>query len=131
MIPQKDAAGHRFHYFAEFEQAAFNPANIVPGIGFSPDMMPDAAEPPLTLEGPADHWDYRADDEGYYTQPGLLHRLMSPEQQQVLFDDTARALGDAPWRSRSATSATARRPTGLRSRRGRGAGIPQLSEVPA
>ena len=27
------------NYFAEVEQAAFNPANVVPGIGFSPDKM--------------------------------------------------------------------------------------------
>jgi catalase len=27
------------NYFAEVEQAAFNAANIVPGIGFSPDKM--------------------------------------------------------------------------------------------
>jgi catalase len=27
------------NYFAEIEQAAFNPSNIVPGIGFSPDKM--------------------------------------------------------------------------------------------
>ncbi len=27
------------HYFAEIEQAAFEPSNIVPGIGFSPDKM--------------------------------------------------------------------------------------------
>lgn len=27
------------NYFAEVEQAAFNPANIVPGIGYSPDKM--------------------------------------------------------------------------------------------
>ncbi|MFT5700825.1 MAG: catalase [Desulforhopalus sp.] len=27
------------NYFAEVEQAAFNPTNIVPGIGFSPDKM--------------------------------------------------------------------------------------------
>ena len=27
------------NYFAEVEQAAFSPANIVPGIGFSPDQM--------------------------------------------------------------------------------------------
>lgn len=27
------------NYFAEVEQAAFSPANIVPGIGFSPDRM--------------------------------------------------------------------------------------------
>jgi catalase len=28
------------NYFAEVEQAAFEPSNIVPGIGFSPDKMP-------------------------------------------------------------------------------------------
>ena len=27
------------NYFAEVEQAAFNPANVPPGIGFSPDKM--------------------------------------------------------------------------------------------
>ncbi len=68
VMPEKDAAKYRFHpfdltkvwphkdyplievgvlelnrnpenYFAEVEQSAFNPANIVPGIGFSPDKM--------------------------------------------------------------------------------------------
>ena len=68
IMPEKDAATYRFHpfdltkvwphgdyplidvgvlelnrnpenYFAEVEQAAFNPAHIVPGIGFSPDRM--------------------------------------------------------------------------------------------
>ena len=27
------------NYFSEIEQAAFNPSNVVPGIGFSPDKM--------------------------------------------------------------------------------------------
>ena len=148
------------NYFAEVEQAAFNPANIVPGIGFSPDKMlqgrlfsygdaqryrlgvnheqipvnasrcpahsfhrdgamrvdgnrggtpgyepnsygewreqPDFAEPPLSLEGAADHRNFRQDDDDYYTQPGLLFRLMTAAQQQALFENTARAMGDAP-----------------------------------
>jgi catalase len=148
------------NYFAEVEQAAFNPANVVPGIGFSPDKMlqgrlfsygdaqryrlgvnhhlipvnaarcpthsyhrdgamrvdgnfgstpgydpngygewedqPELSEPPLALHGAADHWDFREDDDDYYTQPGKLFRLMSPAQQQVLFENTARAMGDAP-----------------------------------
>jgi catalase len=147
------------NYFAEVEQAAFNPANIVPGISFSPDKMlqgrlfsygdaqryrlgvnhrsipvnaarcpvnsyhrdgamrvdgnagstlgyepnsygewqqqPEFAEPPLKLEGDAAHWDHR-EDHDYYTQPGLLFRLMNAAQQQVLFENTARAMGDAP-----------------------------------
>ena len=148
------------NYFAEVEQSAFNPANIVPGIGFSPDKMlqgrlfsygdaqryrlgvnhhlipvnrarcpvhgyhrdgamrvdgnycgtlgyepnsygewteqPDFREPPLSLEGAADHWNHREDDDDYYSQPGALFRMMSPEQQKVLFENTARAMGDAP-----------------------------------
>ena len=185
IMPEKDAANYRFHpfdlskvwphadyplidvgvlelnrnpenYHAEVEQAAFNPASIVPGIGFSPDKMlqgrlfsygdtqryrlgvnhaqipvnkprcpvasfhrdgqmrvdgnygstkayepnslglwqecPEAKEPPLELSGAASNWNYREDDEDYYTQPGMLFRIMSPEQQQVLFANTAAEL---------------------------------------
>jgi len=148
------------NYFAEVEQSAFNPANIVPGIGFSPDKMlqgrlfsygdaqryrlgvnhhlipvnrarcpvhgyhrdgamrvdgnyegtlgyepnsygewqeqPDFREPPLDLEGLADHWNHREDNDDYYSQPGNLFRLMNAEQQKALFENTARAMGDAP-----------------------------------
>ena len=147
------------NYFADVEQAAFNPANIVPGIGFSPDKMlqgrlfsygdaqryrlgvnhhlipvnasrcpfhsyhrdgqmrvdgnhgatigyepnsynewqeqPKYKEPPLSLDGVADHWNHREDTD-YYSQAGDLFRLMSKEQQQVLFENTNRAMGDAP-----------------------------------
>jgi catalase len=148
------------NYFAEVEQAAFNPANVVPGIGFSPDRMlqgrlfsygdaqryrlgvnhahipvnaprcpvhayhrdgamrvdgnhggtlgyepnsdgewqeqPDFREPPLAINGAADHWNFREDDDDYYAQPRALFRLMTPAQQQVLFDNTARSIGAAP-----------------------------------
>ncbi len=148
------------NYFADVEQSAFNPASIVPGVGFSPDKMlqgrlfsygdaqryrlgvnhhlipvnrprcpfhsfhrdgqmrvdenyggtlgyepnsyeewqeqPDFREPPLKLEGMADHWNHREDDDDYYSQPGNLFRLMNPEQQQVLFENTARAMEEAP-----------------------------------
>jgi catalase len=147
------------NYFAEVEQSAFNPGNIVPGIGFSPDKMlqgrlfsygdaqryrlgvnhhlipvnaarcpvnsyhrdgsmrvdgnagstlgyepnsygewqqqPEFSEPPLKLEGDAAHWDHR-EDADYYTQPGKLFRLMNAAQQKALFENTARAIGDAP-----------------------------------
>ena len=53
-------------------------------------------EPPLELDGSAYQWDYREDDTDYYSQPRALFRLMSPEQQQVLFENTARAMGDIP-----------------------------------
>ncbi|OJV39336.1 MAG: catalase [Bacteroidales bacterium 36-12] len=149
------------NYFADVEQAAFNPASIVPGIGFSPDKMlqgrlfsygdaqryrlgvnhhlipvnqskcpflnmfhrdgqmrtdgnygatlgyepnsygewqeqAEFKEPPLELSGAADHWNHREDDNDYYSQAGDLFRLMTKEQQQVLFENTARAMGDAP-----------------------------------
>ncbi|HQW09061.1 MAG TPA: catalase [Steroidobacteraceae bacterium] len=147
------------NFFAEVEQSAFNPANIVPGIGFSPDKMlqgrlfaygdaqryrlgvnhhlipvnaarcpvhsyhrdgamrvdgnfgstpgyepnsygewqeqPDHAEPPLALEGAANSWDHRVDTD-YFSQPGALFRLMSGAQRQALFDNTARAIAEAP-----------------------------------
>lgn len=142
------------------EQAAFTPANIIPGIGFSPDRMlqarifsygdaqryrlginhhqipvnkprcevnsfhrdgamrvdgnyggtlgydpntkeewldqPDFSEPPFPLEGDADHYDFHADDNDYYSQCRALYNLMSPDQKQVLYENTARNMGDAP-----------------------------------
>ena len=148
------------NYFAEVEQAAFNPANIVPGISFSPDKMlqgrlfsygdaqryrlgvnhhlipvnrsrcpfhsyhrdgqmrvdgnygsytnyepnsngawkdqPDFSEPPLKLSGDADRWKYPCDDADYYEQPGKLFRVMTPEQQEALFGNTARAMDGVP-----------------------------------
>lgn len=146
------------NYFAEVEQLAFTPANVVPGISFSPDKMlqsrlfsygdaqryrlgvnhhqipvnapkcpfnsyhrdgamrvdgnkgatigyepnskgqwqeqPDFSEPPLAIEGAADHWNHRV-DEDYYSQPGDLFRLMTLEKQQLLFENTARSVGGA------------------------------------
>lgn len=148
------------NYFADVEQAAFNPAHIVPGLGFSPDRMlqgrlfsygdaqryrlgvnhsqipvntprcpyhsyhrdgamrvdgnqgsrlhyepnsygewqeqPDFSEPPLALEGAADRFDYWDTEPDYFTQPGNLFRLMSAEQQQVLFENTARNMDGVP-----------------------------------
>ncbi len=54
----------------------------------------DYSEPPLDLSGAAAHWDHREDTD-YYSQPGNLFRLMSPEEQQVLFENTARSIGGA------------------------------------
>jgi catalase len=58
------------------------------------EEQPDFREPPLSLEGAADHWNHRV-DEDYYSQPGALFRLMTPTQQQALFDNTARAINGA------------------------------------
>lgn len=145
------------NYFAEVEQAAFNPQNIVEGIGFSPDKMlqgrlfsygdaqryrlgvnhneipvnkprcpfhsyhrdgqmrtdgnygstigyepnsygewqdsPEKKEPPLKSAGDVFNYNEREYDDDYYTQPGDLFRLMTPAQQQVLCENTARNMG--------------------------------------
>jgi catalase len=71
-------------------------------LGYEPNSygewqeQPGFKEPPLFITGPADNWNFREDDDDYYTQPGKLFRLMSSEQQKVLFENTARAMGDAP-----------------------------------
>lgn len=150
------------NYFQDVEQAAFNPAAVVPGIGFSPDRMlqgrlfaytdaqryrlgvnhhqisvnspraakdyhsfhrdgqmrvdgnhgsllhyepnsygewqeqPEFEEPPQGASGDIMRYDFRKDDDDYYTQTGKLFRLMSPEQQQVLFENTARNMEGVP-----------------------------------
>ena len=147
------------NYFQDVEQAAFTPANVVPGIGFSPDRMlqgrlfsygdaaryrlgvnhhqipvnqprcpvhsfhrdgamrldgnhgsrlhyepnsygewqeqPDFREPPLKINGNADRFNFREDDNDYYSQPRALFQLMNAEQRQALFNNTAAAMGDA------------------------------------
>ena len=148
------------NYFADVEQAAFNPANNIPGIGYSPDRMlqtrlfaygdaqryrlgvnhhqipvnaptgvanphgyhrdgtmrvdgnmgselhyepnsygnwkdhPETAEP-IQEGGDVYQYDFREDDHDYFTQPGILFRNMNPEQQLVLFENTARNMGDS------------------------------------
>ena len=46
--------------------------------------------------GAAWHWDFREDDDDYYSQPRALFQLMKPDEQQRLFENTARAIGGAP-----------------------------------
>jgi catalase len=67
-------------------------------LGYEPNSdgewqeQPKFAEPPLKLEGAADHWNHREDSD-YYSQPGALFRLMTPPQQRILFENTARSIG--------------------------------------
>src|SRR5690625_3940082 len=57
--------------------------------------QPEVQEPPLERSGAADRWDFRQDDVNYDEQPGNLFRLMNEEEQQRLFENTARALDGA------------------------------------
>ncbi|WP_258718630.1 catalase [Saccharopolyspora gloriosae] len=57
--------------------------------------QPSYREPQQAVGGVADRFNYREDDANYFEQPGNLFRNMSPEQQQVLFANTARAIDGA------------------------------------
>jgi catalase len=147
------------NYFAEVEQAAFEPRNIVPGMGYSPDKMlqarlisyPDAhryrlgvnydslpvnrpqcpfatynrdgamrfddnggaspnyepnsfggpvegkryVERPKEVSGTVARHNHRSDSD-YYTQPGNLFRLMTPEQCERLIGNIAAGLSQTP-----------------------------------
>jgi len=148
------------NYFAEVEQAAFDPSNIVQGISFSPDKMlqarvfsyadahryrlgvnyqrlpinspkgikpktyhrdgsmrfdgnegsavnyepnsfggpkenPAYKEPPLKINGNADRYTQpRVDDD--FVQPGLLYRLMKPDEQDRLIKNLVGSLKQVP-----------------------------------
>ncbi|AXC11186.1 Catalase [Acidisarcina polymorpha] len=58
------------------------------------DNQPKYADPALELHGDADHWDHYLDDD-HYEKPGNLFRKMTPAQQQVLFENTTRAISGA------------------------------------
>lgn len=58
-------------------------------------QQPEYREPPLKINGDVDFWNFHEDDHDYFSQPRALFNLMSQEQKQVLYDNTARAMGDA------------------------------------
>jgi len=99
IMPEQDAGNYRFHPFDLTKVWSHKDGNYGSTKGYEPNSLgewqeqPEANEPPLSLDGAADHWNHRDDD--YYTQPGDLFRLMTLEQQQMLFDNTARSVGGA------------------------------------
>jgi len=56
----------------------------------------DMKEPPLSIHGDGFSYDFRDDDDDYFTQPGKLFRLMPQDEQVRLFENTARHMGDIP-----------------------------------
>ncbi|MCI0755313.1 catalase [Teichococcus vastitatis] len=60
-----------------------------------PVEAPSAKEPPLRIHGDADHYNHREGNDDH-TQPGNLFRLMSPDQQQQLFNNIAGAMQGVP-----------------------------------
>lgn len=77
-------------------------ANAGSTIGYEPNSygawaeQPDFKEPPLKIYGDGYNWNFREDDSDYYTQPGKLFELMSDEQKEVLFKNTAADFDAAP-----------------------------------
>lgn len=71
-------------------------------IGYEPNSFDqwqeskEEKEPALEVLGKAYEYDFREDDDDYFSQPKALFNIMSSDQQQVLFENTARAMGDAP-----------------------------------
>ena len=57
--------------------------------------QPEYAEPPLKINGAADHWSFREDDDDYFSQPRALFNLFSDEEKEVLYANTARGMGGA------------------------------------
>ena len=58
--------------------------------------QPEFTDPPESANGDIMRYDFRKDDDDYFTQPGKLFRLMTKEEQQVLFDNTARNMEGVP-----------------------------------
>ena len=58
--------------------------------------QPQFREPLLRISGDGDFWNFREDDDDYFSQPRRLFQGMSSEQRQALFRNTADAMGDAP-----------------------------------
>ena len=57
--------------------------------------QPDFSEPPLSLEGAADHWNHREDSD-YFSQPRALYNLLSDEEHQRMFTRIAGEMKDVP-----------------------------------
>jgi catalase len=55
------------------------------------DNQPEYADLPLALNGDASHYDHRLVDD-HWEQPGNLFRKMTPQQKELLFENTARAI---------------------------------------
>ena len=70
---------------------SFSNATVAP-VADNTNIM--TAEPPLPIEGEGAHWDHYIDGD-HWEQPGNLFRSMTLAQQQALFENTARAMGDA------------------------------------
>lgn len=71
-------------------------------IGYEPNSFgkwqeqSDYRDPALEIGSLADHWNFHEDDSDYYTQTKMLFDVMSSEQKQILFDNTARNMSGVP-----------------------------------
>jgi catalase len=70
--------------------------NYEPNSFGGPTETPEFKEPPLKINGNADHYEQKRGVDDDYVQPGNLFRLMSPEQQKDLCENIAGSLKKVP-----------------------------------
>jgi catalase len=79
-----------------FDDNSGTDPNYEPNSLGGPIADPAYAEPPLKISGDADRYEQKRGVDDDYIQPGNLFRLMSQEQQEVLFENIAGSLGKVP-----------------------------------
>ena len=91
---------HHYHKDGPMRSFDNNSGNV--DAYYEPNMYADAPkedarykEPPLKVNGDADHYNHR-DGNDDYGQPGDLFRLFNAEQKQRLFDNIAAAMQGVP-----------------------------------
>lgn len=94
-------AAHSYHSYHRDGQMRVD-GNLGSTLHYEPNSFGEWLEqreyqdPPEKAMGDIMRYNFREDDDDYYTQPGKLFRLMTREQKQVLFENTARNMEGVP-----------------------------------
>ena len=90
-------AAHVYHRdgMMRFDENGGGSVNYEPNSFDGPQEDASYKEPRLPIEGHADRYNHRKDNDDY-TQPGALFRLMNSEEQQRLFHNIGRSMDGVP-----------------------------------
>ncbi|KYZ85590.1 catalase [Alcanivorax sp. KX64203] len=94
-LPRCPVHGYHRDGQMRFDGNGGGSVNYEPNSFGGPVEDPAFKEPPLNISGDADRYDHREGNDDY-TQAGDLFRLMTPEQQERLFGNIARAMDGVP-----------------------------------
>lgn len=94
-LPRCPVHGYHRDGRMRFDGNGGGSVNYEPNSFGGPVEDPAFREPPLNISGDADRYDHREGNDDY-TQAGDLFRLMTPEQQERLFGNIARAMDGVP-----------------------------------